>query len=159
VAYLQKIRCLLHIFMQEAPCVLNVSSLAERIDTSRATVMNYIKYLKDARLLNLLYIEDKVFPMKPQKVYMQNTNLVYANANRQVKPQLVAETFFYNALHACHKVNASDRNAMFLIDGKHYFDVLDREPNRVPIRLTAVGGVENTTNNYLIPLWLFGFLY
>ena len=159
VTYLQKIRSLLHIFMQEAPCSLNVSQLAERIDTSRATVMNYIKYLKDARLLNLLYTEDKQFPMKPQKVYLQNTNLIYSNPNRLVRQQYMMETFFYNAMHACHKVNASNRNAMFLIDGKHYFDVLEKEPVKVPIRPTAVGGVENTNMPNTIPLWLFGFLY
>ena len=159
VSYLQKIRSLLHIFMQEAPCGINVSKLADRIDTSRATAMNYIKYLKDARLLNLLYTEDKQFPMKPQKVYLQNTNLIYSNPHRQVSQQVVAETFFYNAMHARHKINASSRNAMFLVDGKYYFDVLEREPNKLPIRLTAVGGCENTNNTHLIPLWLFGFLY
>jgi len=159
VAYLQKIRQLLHIMILEAPCSINISSLSERIDTSRATAMNYIKYLKDARLLNLLYSEDKQFPMKPQKVYLQNTNLVYANASRQVKPQIIAETYFYNTLHSCHKVNASDRNAMFVIDGKWNFDVYDREPAKTPIRLTAVGGVENTVQPNLIPLWLMGFLY
>lgn len=159
VSYLQKIRSMLHLFMQEAPCSLNVSAMAERIDTSRATCMNYIKYLKDARLLNLLYTEEKQFPMKPQKVYMQNTNLIYANPNRAVKQQVVAETFFYNTLHSCHKVNASNRNAMFLIDGKYYFDVFERESAKAPIRLTAVGGVENTVHSNTIPLWLFGFLY
>lgn len=159
VAYLQKIRTLLHVFMQETPCSVNVSSLAERIDTSRATAMNYIKYLKDARLLNLLYTDDKQFPQKPQKIYLQNTNLIYSNPHRQVSPQTVAETFFYNALHALHKVNASNRNAMFLIDNKYYFDVLDRMPNKQPIRLTALAGCENTDDKLLIPLWLFGFLY
>jgi predicted AAA+ superfamily ATPase len=121
--------------------------------------MNYIKYLKDARLLNLLYTDDKQFPQKPQKIYLQNTNLIYSNPHRQVSAQIVAETFFYNALHALHKVNASNRNAMFFIDNKYYFDVLDRMPNKQPIRLTALAGCENTDDKLIIPLWLFGFLY
>ena len=45
------------------------------------------------------------------------------------------------------------------IDGKYYFDVLEREPNKTPMRLTAVGGCESTNNHLLIPIWLFGFLY
>ena len=114
---------------------------------------------RSARLLNLLYTGDKSFPQKPQKVYMQNTNLIYSNPHRQVSQQIVAETFFYNALHALHKVNASGRGSMFFIDGKYYFDVLEREPNKQPMRLTAVGGCENTNHDFLIPLWLFGFLY
>ena len=57
VSYLEKIRQLLNIMLSETPCRLNVSNLSEQIDTSRATIMNYIKYLKDARLLNLLYPE------------------------------------------------------------------------------------------------------
>ena len=92
-------------------------------------------------------------------MYLQNTNLIYANPQRHLSQQVVAETFFYNALHALHKVNATVRNAMFFIDNKYYFDVLEREPNKTPIRLTAVGGCENTNNKLSIPLWLFGFLY
>ena len=53
--YLSKIRKLLYLIMQCAPCSLNVSQLSVDIETSRSTVMNYIKYLQDARLLNLLY--------------------------------------------------------------------------------------------------------
>lgn len=159
VAYLQKIRLLLDIMIGETPCSVNVSLLSERIDTSRATVLNYLKNLKDARLLNLLYAEEKAFPQKPQKVYMQNTNLVYAASNTPVRAQVVAETFFYNTVHCRHKVNAPDRNAHFLIDGKYLFDVFDREPNKPSVRLTAVGGVENTTIPNHVPLWLLGFLY
>ena len=158
VAYLQKIRTLLHIFMQDAPCGINVSNLAERVDTSRATTMNYIKYLKDARLLNLLYTDDKTFPMKPMKVYLQNTNLIYANPQRHLSQQVVAETFFYNALHALHKVNATVRNAMFFIDNKYYFDVRCDKSIRDMIRPTAIGEIELGLGNS-IPLWLFGFLY
>lgn len=158
VSYLKKIRQLLYILMDSAPCGLNVSSLSERIDTSRATTMNYIKYLKDARLLNLLYTEDKQFPQKPQRVYMQNTNIAYAISTRQVPLQALAETFFYNALHGSHKINATDTSAMFIIDGKCKIDVFDKMPSKMPIRLTAVGGEEHTKGN-MIPLWLFGFLY
>lgn len=158
VNYLKKIRQLLYILMDGAPCGLNVSSLSERIDTSRATTMNYIKYLKDARLLNLLYTEDKQFPQKPQRVYMQNTNIAYAISTRQVPLQALAETFFYNALHGNHKINATDTTAMFIVDGKYKIDVFEKMPQKAPIRLTAVGGEEHTKGN-MIPLWLFGFLY
>ena len=126
---------------------------------SRATTMNYIKYLKDARLLNLLYYEDKQWPSKPNRVYVQNTNIAYSVGERNLSPQLIAETFFYNALHGNHKINATERTAMFLVDGKYYFDVSEKPPYRQVIRTTAVGNVEQSTQPMQVPLWLFGFLY
>ncbi len=157
-AYLEKIRRLLYIMLEETPCTLNVSRLSNEIDTSRATTMNYIKYLKDARLLNLLYIADKQYPQKPQRVYMQNTNLLYALPTRQIGELTIAETFFYNALHACHKVNATDRSAQFIVDNKHYFNIAPRLSGKAGFRLTAVGNTEIGSGKQ-IPLWLFGFLY
>ena len=45
----------------------NVSQLASDIQTSRATVMNYIKYLADARLINLVYPKGEEFPKNLQR--------------------------------------------------------------------------------------------
>ncbi len=53
--YLSKLRKLLHIIASETPFSPNVSKLAAAIETSRATVMNYLRYLKNARLIQLLY--------------------------------------------------------------------------------------------------------
>ena len=158
VACLPKLRKLLYLILSQAPCSLNVSSLADAIGLSRATTMNYIKYLKDARLLNMLYMEDKHFPMKPVKVYAQNTNIMHLVTTRQAEWQDLCETYFYNTLHVCHKVNATERNAMFVIDGTHYFDVKGDLPKRESIRPCAVGALETGKGNF-IPLWLFGFLY
>ncbi len=158
VSSLPKLRKLVHHMLQDTPCGLNVSNLADAIDCSRSTTMNYIKYLKDARLLNLLYPEGKQFPLKPTKVYMQNTNLCYASAIREIDKQSVAETFFYNALHGLHRINATDRSAMFIIDGKHYMDALATTPHKTGIRYCAIADIEQGSFKN-IPLWLFGFLY
>ena len=158
VSSLPKLRKLLHIMLQETPCSLNVSNISEAIECSRSTTMNYIKYLKDARLLNMLYPEGKQFPIKPTKVYMQNSNLCYATSVRDVDRQTVAETFFYNALHGNHKINATDRSAMFIIDGKYYMDALATTPTKTGIRYCAIADLEVGSQKN-IPLWLFGFLY
>ena len=158
VSSLPKLRKLLHIMLQETPCSLNVSNISEAIECSRSTTMNYIKYLKDARLLNMLYPEGKQFPLKPTKVYMQNSNLCYATSVRDVDRQTVAETFFYNALHGNHKINATDRSAMFIIDGKYYMDALATTPTKTGIRYCAIADLEVGSQKN-IPLWLFGFLY
>lgn len=158
VSNLPKMRKLLNLMMMSTPCALNVTTISDAIDTSRATTMNYIKYLKDARLLNLLYMEGKQFPMKPVRVYMQNTNIAYMCVERQPEPAALHETFFYNMVHVDHRVNATERNAMFVVDGKYYFDVKTNKPEHECIRPTAIGNLQVGLGN-AIPLWLLGFLY
>ena len=158
VSNLPKMRRLLQIMLNTTPCPLNISSISDEIECSRATTMNYIKYMKDGRLLNLLYMEGRNYPMKPVRVYMQNTNLAYMCVGREFVAQDIYETFFYNMVHVYHKINATERNAMFVLDGKYYFDVKDETPTRGCIRPTAVGGIQVGLGNE-IPLWLFGFLY
>ena len=158
VACLHKLRKLLYILMQDTPCNLNISNISEDIGLSRATTMNYIKYLKDSRLINLLYPENKNFPMKPTKVYMHNPNVAQMNFTCEIDLIDLYETYFYTAVHGAHKVNATDRSAMFVIDGKYYFDVREKASSRDTIRPTAVGELETGRGN-MIPLWLLGFLY
>lgn len=50
----------------DGPVAPNVSQLAADIQTSRATVMNYIKYLADARLINMVYPKGEEFPKNRQ---------------------------------------------------------------------------------------------
>ena len=157
VSYLSRIRRLLYTLMLEVPCGLNISDIATSISTSRATIMNYIKCLKDVRLLNLLYADGKEFPMKPAKVYLQNPNLCYAQPTRSIDPQAVAETFFYSALHGSHKLNVAD-NATFLVNRSMKVDVFATAPKTPVFRYSAVADME-VGKQKMIPLWLFGFLY
>ena len=158
VACLHKLRKLLYILMEDAPSALNISNISDEIGLSRATTMNYIKYLKDSRLINLLYLENKNFPMKPTKVYMHNTNLARMIFTRELTPMELYETNFYTAIHGAHKVNATERSAMFIIDNQYYFDVKEKPSSRDAIRPTAVAEMELGRGNQ-IPLWLLGFLY
>ena len=158
VSCLHKLRRLLYILLQDTPCALNISNISDQIGLSRATTMNYIKYLKDSRLINLLYPENKNFPMKPTKVYMHNPNVAQMIFTREIEQLDLYETYFYTAVHGAHKVNATDRSAMFIIDNKYYFDVKEKVSTRDTIRPTAVGDLAIGRGNQL-PLWLLGFLY
>ena len=158
VTCLHELRKLMQILLREAPCALNISNISEEIGLSRATTMNYIKYLKDSRLINLLYPEDKSFPMKPTKLYIHNPNVAQMIFTREIPMLDLYETYFYTAVHGAHKVNATDRSAMFIIDNKYYFDVKETSSSRDTIRPTAVGDLETGRGNQ-IPLWLLGFLY
>ena len=158
-SYLPKIRKLFYLLSLLAPGSVNVSRLSHEVEISRATVMNYIKYLKDARLINLLYPAEEVFPKKPAQVYVHNPNLV--NISRQINgsDQTLRETFFYNQIHKDYKVNLGIKNARFLVDSRYHFNVGDKIKGKFnPDVYYAIDGIE-TGERKVIPLWLFGFLY
>lgn len=160
--YLTKIKKLFYMLAVGGQVSPNVTNLAHEISTSRATVMNYIKYLADARLINIIYPEGETFPKKPTKVMMHNSNLMYAIYPIQVKRQEVMEAFFVNAMWKDHKVSQSGKERSYTIDGKNKFRVVDLDTRR---RQNADNDVvyarydTNETANNDIPLWLLGFLY
>ena len=161
--YLTKIKKLFYMIAEDGPSKApNVSKLAHDIETSRATVMNYIKYLTDARLTNLIYPAGEDFPKKPAKIMLHNSNLMYAIYPIQVDKQEAMETFFVNSLWKDHKVNAGGRDYNFLVDEKLKFRILDaKQPGRQRISPDIIYARYNTeigTGNQ-IPLWLLGFLY
>ena len=158
--YLAKIRKLLYILMQTAPAAPNVSQLSNEIGVSRATIMNYIKYLKDARLLNMLYAEGDEYPKKPTLVYVHNTNLMYTINSSNIDKIAEQKTFFYNALHARHKVNVCKYHSDFSIDQQYHFKCDSKPENGKHYSkiIYTSNDIEIGSRN-LIPLWLFGFLY
>ena len=160
--YLTKIKKLFYELTEEGPKAPNISKLAADIETSRATVMNYIKYLTDARLLNMIYPIGEAFPKKPSKVMAHNSNLLYAIYPTRVTTQEAMETFFVNALWKDHKVNQSGRDTFYLVDERQKFRICDANmPNRtryVPDTIYARYNTEVGKGNQ-VPLWLFGFLY
>ena len=158
--YLSKIKKLLYLLAVDGPVAPNVSQLATEIQTSRATVMNYIKYLADARLINMVYPKGEEFPKKPSKLMMHNTNLMYSIYPVKVEEQDVLDTFFMNTLYKDHKLYKGDKGTSFMVD------------NGLHLRICAEGcKFKNNPNVYyalhklelghgnMIPLWLFGFLY
>ena len=158
--YLSKIKKLLYLLAVDGPVAPNVSQLASEIQTSRATVMNYIKYLTDARLINLLYPAGEEFPKKPSKIMMHNTNLMYAIYPVKVDTQDVLETFFMNTLYKDHKLYKGEKGISFLVDGQLPFRIcLDGTKfKNNPSAFYALQKAEVGHGNQ-IPLWLFGFLY
>ena len=159
VACLHKLRKLLYILMQEAPSALNVSNISDEIGLSRATTMNYIKYLSDARLLNMIYRHGEEFPKKPSGLYLHNTNLMYAMTPGKTDEETLMETFFQNALWGRHKVEAGDRSSTFIVDGKQRFRICLEHPKRKNTDvLYALSGIAEGAEQE-IPIWVYGFLY
>ena len=159
--YLTKIKTLFYLLALEGPKSPNISNLAKEINTSRATVMNYIKYLSDSRLINIIYSVGQDFPKKPAKVIMNNSNLIYAIYPIQIEQQEVMETFFVNALLSKHTINEGNKCGYYIIDRNRRIRVCDAENTKmrlnndtIYVRYNMKVGKDNK-----IPLWLFGFLY
>ena len=160
--YLTKIKRLFYQLAVEGAKAPNVSQLAEEINTSRATVMNYIKYLADARLINMIYPTGQEFPKKPSKVMMHNSNLMYAIYPIQIDKQEVMETFFVNSLWKDHKISQTGKDHYFIVDGEKKFRICDAQsPNKVRNNPDIIYARYNTEvgKDNRIPLWLLGFLY
>ena len=160
--YLTKIKKLFYELAEAGPKAPNVSKLAQDIETSRATVMNYMKYLADARLINMIYPLGEEFPKKPTKIMLHNSNLLYAIYPINVEKQTAMETFFVNSLWKDHKVNQSGRDQAYLVDGNMKFRICDANahnkmrysPDTIYVRYNTEIGKGNQ-----IPLWLLGFSY
>ena len=160
--YLTKIKRLFYQLAVEGAKAPNISQLAEGIETSRATVMNYIKYLADARLINMIYPDNQEFPKKPSKVMLHNPNLMYAIFPLQIDEQEVMETFFVNSMWKDHKVHQGGHDHFYMVDGNKKFRICDAQatnklrytPDTIYARYNTEVGKDNR-----IPLWLLGFLY
>ncbi len=158
--YLSKIKKLLYLLAVDGPVAPNVSQLAAEIQTSRATIMNYIKYLEDARLINMVYPKGEKFPKKPSKVVMHNSNLMYSFYPVKVEEQDVLDTFFMNTMYKDHKLYKGDKGTSFLVDEGLHFRICTENCKfkNNPNVYYALHKLELGHDNQ-IPLWLFGFLY
>ena len=158
--YLSKIKKLLYLLAVDGPVAPNVSQLATEIQTSRATVMNYIKYLADARLINMVYPKGEEFPKKPSKLMMHNTNLMYSIYPVKVEEQDVLDTFFMNTLYKDHKLYKGDKGTSFMVDNGLHFRICAEgcKFKNNPNVYYALHKLELGHGN-MIPLWRCGFLY
>jgi predicted AAA+ superfamily ATPase len=158
--YLVKIKKLFYLLATKGTKAPNVSRLAADIQTSRATVMNYIKYLTDARLINTVYHRGEEFPKKPSRVMMHNTNLMYTIYPVKIEEQDMIDTFFLNTMYKDHRLHKGDKHISFWVDETIAFKTCSQEnkiknnPNIKYVVHKAETGKENR-----IPLWIFGFLY
>lgn len=157
--YLPKLRKLLQIIASQAPFSPNVSKISSDVQTSRATIMNYLRYMKNARIINLLFSngnEDDI--KKPDLVYLHNTNLIYAIDPGNISNKILRQTFFYNQVGYQHQIKSSG-NADFKVENKYHFSIGGKYSLPVEEGYYAAADMIEIGNGNIIPLWLFGFLY
>ena len=164
LAYVPKLKQLLLIISESVPFIPNVSRLSEKMAINRATLLMYFHNLDEVGLsLNLFKKADGISRLqKPNKVFMENSNLMYALASTEVNVGSVRETFFVNQLRDNHKVNFAAKGD-FIIDDLYVFEVggknkTDKQVQGIENAYVVSDDIECGFQNK-IPLWLFGFLY
>jgi len=164
VAYVSKLKQLMYIVSESAPFTPNISKISERIGVNRETLLGYLFYLNEAHLLFSTYKDAKGITLlqKPDKLYLENTNLMYALNGQSVSIGNARETFFANQLRYSHLIEIA-KQSDFLVDGKFTFEIGGKNKNKTQIEglqdaYVALDDIEYGFENK-IPLWIFGFLY
>ncbi len=159
-----KIKKLLIAIAQSVPFTPNISKLSKRLNINRSFLINAIKLLNRADLVMELFKPTKGVGLltKPQKLYLNNTNLILALGKQNAKIGTMRETFFANQMKHLHEIHLAEKGD-FLIDRKYTFEIGGKGKTTKQIK--------NIENSYIvkddieigslniIPLYLFGLLY
>ncbi|MBI2259775.1 MAG: ATP-binding protein [Flavobacteriia bacterium] len=162
---LHQLKKLLFIISQAVPFTPNISKLAEQVGCSRPKLYEMIKMLEAARLTYGLYsgANNSTLLNKPEKIYLHNSNLMYALCQHKPEIGTVRETFFINQLESAgHKVNYN-KTGDFLINKKFTFEIggKNKSQDQIKGKINSFLAKDEIEFGYQksIPLWLFGFMY
>ena len=165
VANCRKLKALVSILAQQVPFEVDSSKLASAIGSSRGTVIEYLRNLSDAGVLSLLYSDlVSVKKMqKPDKIYLDNPNLLYALSGEKANIGTLRECFAVNQLQQQHQVEYSTKQGDFRVDGRFTFEVGGERKGFAQIAdvkdsYVLADDIE-MPHGKKIPLWLMGFLY
>lgn len=158
-----KLKLLLSIIAKLSPYKPNFTKLASDIGVSKNNIQDYLTYIERAGLIARLYdhISDLRLLGKVEKIYLDNTTLMYALANGDVNVGNLRETFFFNQMRVKQKVTSSPVSD-FCIDN-YTFEVGGQSKGYKQIAnlkdaYIVRDDIEYAENN-IIPLWAFGLNY
>jgi uncharacterized protein len=159
----RKLKQLLAIISKSVPFKPNMTSIASSLSVSRNNIADYCQFIEEAGLIAQL--RDSTGGIrglgKVDKIYLDNSNLIYNLANDNSNTGNIRETFFLNQLRVKYDLTVSPV-ADFLI-GDYTFEVGGKNK-----RLKKIQGIDNIfivkddiEHGYLnsIPLWQFGLTY
>ena len=160
----RKIKALLNILSQDVPFEGEITKLSAMLEMSRSTVIEYLNYLGESKLISLLYGDLKTVKklQKPDKIFLDNPNLLYALCDEIPKIGTVRECFAVNQLSYGHNVEYHDKGD-FKVDGKWIFEVGGRRKSfeqiaDLPDSFILADEIEYPRGNKL-PLWIIGMTY
>lgn len=164
-AYVRKLKALLSVLASSVPYEVDTTKLATVIGLSRNSLLAYLANMERAELLKLLYSDlYSVKKMqKPDKIYIQNPNLLYVLASERVQTGTARETFVINQLSVKHEVEYGKKNGDFVVDRKYTFEVggADKDFSQIadiPNSYVLADNIEYPIGHKL-PLWMVGLIY
>ncbi|KAA8486271.1 hypothetical protein BDE36_3873 [Arcticibacter tournemirensis] len=162
-ASIEKMRLLLYILAESVPFKPNISKLSERIGISRNSLLNFLRYLEDMRVIRSVYssIHGIGLLQKPEKIYLYHPNIHYALASNDSNVGNIRECFFLNQVQTTEKITYPSEGDFKVDDlvfeiggkGKNTKQVKHMQDYRIVSDDIEIG------SDIKIPLWLFGFLY
>ena len=163
VAASVKLKKLMYMLAQSVPYKPNYTTLARDLDLSRNTLPDYIDYLEKSGLFNALREKSTGDGLlqKPEKLYLDNSNIIYALGLDKSDAGTIRETMFLSWTRQMCAVYSS-KISDFEIDGIT-FEVGGRNKTGRQIKSAERGFVVKDDIEYAvgntIPIWMFGFLY
>ena len=162
-SFANKLKKLLNVICYSKPFELNITKVSANIEVSRNTLYAYVGYLEKGDLLTVVVDNKKGVSAlsKPEKLYLNNTNLSYALCD---EPEIgtIRESFFANQLKESHELTTS-KQGDFIVNNKYTFEIGGKNKGFKQIKdienSFVVQDVDSTEDERKIPLWLFGFLY
>jgi predicted AAA+ superfamily ATPase len=159
----RKLKQLLYIIAQSVPFKPNINKIAEMIDVHRNSINDYFYYMEKAGLIMQLKNNTGGIRAlgKVDKIYLNNTNLMYSLTAETTDIGNVRETFFYNQMSVNNDVYSSDK-ADFVIDD-YIFEIGGKNKGQkqisgTPTSVSVKDDIEFGYQN-ILPLWSFGFNY
>jgi hypothetical protein len=161
---IQKLKKLLVIIAQSVPFKPNTQKLSELIGVSRNYLIRFFVLLEKAQLISTVQSATKGIRKmaKPEKIYLNNTNLISVLGGDLSNMGNMRETFFFNQMNFLHTVELPQKGD-FIVDHKYLFEVggsnkTQKQIAQLKSAYLVKDGIEMGAMNS-IPLWLFGFLY
>lgn len=159
----RKLRRLMGIVAQSAPFKPDYSSIANAIGVSRNVLPDYFLYMERTGMIGQLRDETGGLRSlgKVDKIYLDNTNMMYVLGADSANTGNIRETFFYNQTRLVSDV-ISSKVSDFVI-GDHTFEVGGKKKRAKQIEDVPNGHIVKDDIEYghgiTIPLWTFGLLY
>lgn len=159
----KKLRRMLSIIASNVPYKPEATGLANEIKVSRNDIPTYLLYMEKAGMIGQL--RDETGGMrglgKTEKVYLDNTNIIYALSGENANIGNVRETFFYNQTRLALDVTSSKVSDFSI--GKYIFEVGGAKKSHRQIKDVANSFIVRDDTEYangdILPLWTFGLLY
>jgi predicted AAA+ superfamily ATPase len=162
---LGQLKKLLYIISRSVPFTPNTNKLAEDLGIGRARILDMLHILEKAQLIrNLRSTAHGVSLMnKPNKIYLNNTNLIHALADGKPEKGNIRETLFYAHIQDARLSVSYPKAGDFLVQERYTFEVGGKDKSYAQIKgvkdsFVVADDLERGVGNK-IPLWLFGFLF